>query len=486
MAAACIVAVLIVGIASAVVRATASSGNKALPPLKAAGPSSSSSTPTTVPTAWDPRVLDIVQFVERRRGLKFKHPVPMEFLDDATFDKKVTTSGSPSVGQQNELNDTLGTLRAVGLAEGSPDLQAADNKLASNAILGLYSPHDKGVLVRGSNLTVDVRVVLAHELTHALQDQYFGLGRLANDTGSGEDTGFRALAEADAVRVEDSYVASLPSSDAKAFEATRAKQAKSADVPDVPEALVDDLSFPYVFGPAFVAYLDEHGANDAIDAAFKKPPQSEAQIVDPQSYVAGVTVTKVPAPALKPGQKLVDKAHDVGQVSMLEVFGSRLPYDAAWGALKQWTGDQGLTYRESGKVCFAGDTALKDSVAADTFESAAKAWAATMPAASVARLSPTVVDLRSCDPGPDYKHAVPQPSAFKTLGLRSQLIAELQQQAKLRYAVATCTSDALIARVGAAQLLALDNVTDPNDPRIRQVQQETRQAAATCLHSTTT
>ncbi|MBV9043165.1 MAG: hypothetical protein JOZ68_19410, partial [Acidimicrobiia bacterium] len=189
IAVACIVAVLLAGIASAVVRTTSSSTTAAPRPPKS---TTSSSPSTTVPTTWDPRVLDIVQFVERRRGLKFKHPVPMEFLDDATFDKKVTTSGSPSVGQQNEMNDTLGTLRAVGLAEGSPDLQAADNKLASNAILGLYSPHDKGVLVRGSNLTVDVRVVLAHELTHALQDQYFGLDRLANDTGSGEDTGFRA------------------------------------------------------------------------------------------------------------------------------------------------------------------------------------------------------------------------------------------------------------------------------------------------------
>jgi hypothetical protein len=109
-----------------------------------------------------------------------------------------------------------------------------------------------------------------------------------------------------------------------------------------------------------------------------------------------------------------------------------------------------------------------------------------MPAASVERLSPTVVDLRSCDPGADYKHAAPQPSAFKTLGLRSQLIAELQQQAKLRYAVAACTTDLLIAKVGAGQLLALDDVTDQNDPRILQVQRETRQAATTCLHSTTT
>ena len=468
-----VVVVLVAGILTAVVRSNEHTSLSATAP-----------TGTASATSWDPRVLDIVQFVERRRGLQFKHPVPMDFLSDAAFDKKVTSSGPPSANQQSELANSLGTLRAVGLAEGSPNLQAAEDKVASQSILGLYSPKAKHVFVRGANLTPDVRVVLAHELTHALQDQYFGLSRLDNDD-SGAGTAFRALAEADATRVEDSYVDALPSADAKAFEDTRSKQSKQADVPDVPEALVDDLAFPYVFGPAFVAALEDRGGNDAVNAAFHNPPQSEAQIVDPQSYLAGVTVTKVPAPALKSGQSRIDKPHDVGQVSLLEALGDRLPYDQAWGALKAWTGDQGLTYRENGKVCFAGDTALKDAAGADTYEAAAKAWAATMPAASVVRLSPTVVDLHSCDPGPGYTHAVPQPSAFKTLALRSELIAELQK-AGLKYSLATCATDAVIAKVGASQLLDLDNVDNPNDPRVLQVQRVTRQAVATCQRTTTT
>jgi len=468
-----ITTVFMAGVLSAVVRATEHTSS----PTTAAPPSGSPSA-----SSWDPRVLDIVQFVERRRGLQFKHPVPMDFLNDAAFDKKVTNSDSPSVSQRSQLNDSVATLRAVGLAEGAPDLQAAENKVASQSIIGLYSPKDKQVFVRGSNLTPDVRVTLAHELTHALQDQYFGLDRMGNGD-SGADTGFRALAEADATRVEDSYVDSLSSADAKAFDATRQQESKQADnVPGVPEALVDDLAFPYVFGPAFVAALEDQGGNDAINRAFKNPPQSEAQVVDPQSYQAGVTVTKVPAPDLKAGQKRVEKPHDVGQVSMLEVLGDRLPYDQAWGALKAWTGDQGLTYRENGKVCFAGDTALKDRPSADTFEAAARAWAATMPAASVARLSPTVVDLRSCDPGPSYTHAVPQPSAFKTLGLRSELIAQLHQ-AGLKYSLAACTTDAIIAKIGVGPLLDLDNVDNADDPRVQQVQRATRQAATTCQRS---
>ena len=460
----CTVVLFVSGMAAAAVR---SQEHRSSSPSASPSPSGRASA-----AAWDPRVADIVQFVERRRGLQFKHPVPVDFLDTAAFDAKVTFSKAPSTSQQAQLDESVATLRAVGLVQGAPDLRAASNRVASQGILGLYVPSDKRVFVRGSNLTPDVRVVLAHELTHALQDQYFGLGRLGQDN-SGADTAFRALAEADAVRIEDSYVDTLSSADAKAFEATRAKQAKQA------EALVDDLAFPYVFGPAFVAALEDQAGNEAVDRAFRKPPQSEAQIVDPQSYLDGVQVTKVPAPELQGSQHRIEKAHDVGQVSLLEVLGSRLPYAQAWGAVKTWTGDQGVEYRDGGKVCFATDTALKDAASADGYAAAAQAWAVTMPAASVKRLSPTVVDLRSCDPGPAYRHDVPQPSAFKTLGLRSELIGDLHK-AGLKYVLATCATDAVIAKVGAGPLLALNDIQNDNDPRVLQVQRTTRQAVSTC------
>src|SRR5581483_6815298 len=117
-----IAVVFVGGLLTAIVRTTehtSSLANKAAPAASGA----------TSATKWDPRVLDIVQFVERRRGLQFKHPVPMAFLDDAAFNKEVTSGGSSSSGQQAELDNELGTLRAVGLVEGSPNLQAAEDKL---------------------------------------------------------------------------------------------------------------------------------------------------------------------------------------------------------------------------------------------------------------------------------------------------------------------------------------------------------------------
>src|SRR5690242_1992008 len=97
------------GVLAALVRAGEDRSSTSKTPKAASAPSAGSSGSST--STWDPRVIDIVNFVEQRRGLRFKHPVPMEFLADAAFDKKVTSSGSPSVSQQNEANNTLALLR---------------------------------------------------------------------------------------------------------------------------------------------------------------------------------------------------------------------------------------------------------------------------------------------------------------------------------------------------------------------------------------
>ena len=46
--------------------------------------------------------------------------------------------------------------------------------------------------------------------------------------------------------------------------------------------------------------------------------------------------------------------------------------------------------------------------------------------------------------------------------------------------LATCASDAVIAKVGAGPLLALNDIQNDNDPRVLQVQRTTRQAVSTC------
>jgi hypothetical protein len=77
-----------------------------------------------------------------------------------------------------DVERTERVLRAVGLLGGSTDLGSAVTKAQRSGTLALYSFDRKEVLVRGTTLDTARRVTIAHELTHALQDQHFDLGNI--------------------------------------------------------------------------------------------------------------------------------------------------------------------------------------------------------------------------------------------------------------------------------------------------------------------
>ena len=82
--------------------------------------------------------------------------------------------------------------------------------------------------MRGSDLTPDVRETLAHELTHALQDQHFDLRRFENGPDGAEEA-YRALYEADAVRVQFAFDKTLPSDQQQALDFAHSQEAKGAN-----------------------------------------------------------------------------------------------------------------------------------------------------------------------------------------------------------------------------------------------------------------
>jgi hypothetical protein len=280
---------------------------------------------------WDPRILAIVHFDEQHRGLTFKEPVKIEYLGNAQFNKEVAVPQPTSKAARAAETRALGELRALGLVHGNVDLAASENQLSQSDIVGLYVDSKKTVFVRGTALTPFVRVTLAHELTHALQDQYFGLDKLRRGVTGGDDTALTALIEGDAVRDETLYEQSLSAADQQAYQAEQNRLQKGAgQTGGVPEILSDIVDFPYAFGPTVVDSLDANGGTAAIDRAFRKPPVAEAQIIDPVKYPVGWSPARVATPVLGAGQRRVDKSSPFGQVSLFEVLGSRLGYERSW------------------------------------------------------------------------------------------------------------------------------------------------------------
>jgi hypothetical protein len=436
----------------------------------------------TFPKAWDTRVVDIAHFVEQNRGSSFVHPVAVDFLTPAQFKKHVGDSGGAlSKEDKKQLEQATAALRAVGLLSGKVDLASAGKKLAEESIIGLYDPTAKKVWVRGAEMTPDVRVTLAHELTHALQDQRFDLRKIQKD--SDHDTSIRSLIEADAMRIEDKYIDTLSDADRKTYDDAQSKTQGDADLSGIPDVLTHSLQFPYVFGPAFIDSLVAEGGTSAIDSAFARPPKTEAEILNPRLYLDRVALSDPPVPKPVKGEKRLDEPSPFGQEAMTEVLAPAVGFDQAWQTLQGWRGDSSSVFEEKGgRICVAVSTRFDNAADAAAFKSVVDQWAAQVKGSD--SLGGTTVGLRGCDPGasaPARPKADPDP--FEVLSARSAVIRELLKQPNVKVQVALCTADGTLKRLGAKTMAEVPSMAE-GDPRVAQVFAAVQQAASACIGRT--
>lgn len=408
---------------------------------------------TSGPSAWDVPVLPIVHFVEHERGLKFKHPVAVVFLPSAQFDKVVSVPQPTSNKDRAQMDESVRALRALGLVTGNVDLASSLDTLAQADVVGLYVSDKKTVYVRGDALTPFVQVTLAHELTHALQDQYFGLDRLQSSAQNGDSLALTALIEGDATRVEHAYEQTLSPDDQQTYQQElQAAEQRSGQASNVPAVVSDLAGFPYAFGPTYVDALAAQGGAASLNAAFENPPRAQAQVLDPDTYPPGWRPVRVAPPALPAGSHALDTASPFGQAMLFEVLGSRLGYQQAWAAVQGWQGDDSVPYGDVGKTCVAIDVRMGSPAQSAVLAAAGSAWAGAsgVPGATV-RAKGTLVSLRSCDPGAAATApAVSSPSAFDVLAARAQFIDGILSSGPVHFATARCVVDAVMGQLGPA------------------------------------
>lgn len=430
------------------------------------------------PSAWDPRIVDLVRFVERDRGLTFERPVKSRFLADAEFRKKVTDNDALTKKDRAEIRHYEGVFRALGLIEGKVDLLKELNQLSGAAVIGLYDPKTKTIYIRGGAITPPMRPTIVHELTHALQDQRFDL--TLDLKPSGADSAYTALVEADAVRIQDDYTQTRPDAEQKAIDEADAQQASGADLKGVPPILTELFELPYVLGPPFVKAIIRKNGKPGVDRAFEDKPSTEEQIAEPQEYLIGDKPSKVATPELGPGEKKFGDPDDFGMISLLLVLGERLAFPQAWAAADGWKGDASITYRSGGKDCIRVRTQVDTRRDADELESAVKAWGRALPT-TTERVSSDTIEFASCDPGTAAaSNAQPgRPRTFDLLALRSELVSTFED-GKFPPSMAACVADDVIRSNDPAQLLALNSIEDANDPRITAIQRDVAASARNC------
>lgn len=353
-------------------------------PVRVAGTTTTTTPAPLTQERIDAVVVELQQFVVKARGLQYKQPVRVTLLDDAAFRARLNEDEETD---REELEKTTKTLRALKLLDEDVDLEAAIDSLLGDAVLGFYDPEKDDLVVRGTALTPNVRSTLVHELTHALQDQWFELDRDDLDDRDDEaGSAFEGLVEGDAVRIEQEYVRTLSSKEAAAAEGGEAP-----DFSDVPRVLLQSVAFPYVYGPRFVEALVKAGGNARVDEAFRRPPETSEHIVHPATYLQGDGLAAVPEPAAE--GEVFDRGV-VGEFGLLLILSPVLDGTDLQRAIVGWDGDRYVAWEAGGRLCFRASVRMESAKQASELRDGLRDWADEVGDVSISGSNP--VEFTSC------------------------------------------------------------------------------------------
>lgn len=245
----------------------------------------------------DASLRDLVQRLEvqteRITGLQFKHPVVVRLRTRAQVRDYVTRKFDEDLPPA-ELSGAETAYRLFGLIPDSIDLRRTMIALLTEQVAGYYDP-DSGALYIPSDLNdrFRVRMVVSHELVHALQDQYTPLDSLINQRRQNDRrSAAQAVLEGQAtfyqipILMPEQHPETLP--DHWFWRQREAMAQQQADMPEfagAPLWLRETLIFPYLGGADFIGwFVRTHHGHEPYGKAM---PLSTEQILHPDRYARG-------------------------------------------------------------------------------------------------------------------------------------------------------------------------------------------------------
>ncbi|MGZ4786778.1 MAG: hypothetical protein ACXV5S_13995, partial [Acidimicrobiales bacterium] len=249
-------------------------------------------------------------------------------------------------------DDTGTTLTAMGLVSSAGDFYGAHDQATADGVVGFYDDQTERLVVRGVAWTPSMEYTLVHELTHALQDQSFGLGRIKDATRPDNESAdaARAVIEGDAERVADDYYSQQGTTWQDEVDSDQSAGPVSS------QPIVDTIdAMPYVVGSDFVGALAESGGNAAVDRAFRSPPTTSQQLLRPDEWLAGHLPAPAAVAAPTPDRGTVADRGVLGQLGLWLTVDGEDPKLSDTVALDGWDGDAYVTTKGGSEACFVDE-----------------------------------------------------------------------------------------------------------------------------------
>jgi hypothetical protein len=243
---------------------------------------------------------------------------------------------------------------AFGLLPKGFDLDSFMVDLLTEQIAGLYDPKAHEFYVADWIPIDDQRMVMAHELTHALEDQHYqieGWAKAARPNDDGE-LAREAVLEGSAMAAMVDYL--LQASGRSLQDLPDINPAMligdMADTPmlkKAPPFLKDSLIFPYLDGLTFSAAVLKSTGWQGLSQLFQKPPASTQQILHPDLYRSSRVPQPISVPSLEKtlGSGWIKLEENVmGEFGWKEVLKQFLDETRARSLSAAWDGDRYAVY----------------------------------------------------------------------------------------------------------------------------------------------
>jgi hypothetical protein len=315
---------------------------------------------------------ELIKFSSQETGLPIKSTVKRQMITRSAVESYLKEKFDEDEGAKRLQKGEI-VLKKFGLLDRDFDLKPFLLELLKEQIEAYYDSKTKTVNMLDWIEIEEQKPVLAHELTHALQDQHIDLEKWSDQTpddvslSSSEDTGHLAKDEMDTAReavVEGQATAVMMDyilkpmgksliKDPEVMDFVKHQMSASGSSPVLARApllLSESLLFPYSDGLSFEqdVWMDQ-GQAAAFTGTLDRPPTSTWEIENPRAYELEQAP---PVPLLPDIHPLVDKLYkpyDIGQIGQLdlhilaELFGGEAAADdltPAWDGGLYWAGQR--------------------------------------------------------------------------------------------------------------------------------------------------
>ena len=318
---------------------------------------------------------EITKFSIQDSGFARLAPIPRKLIGKTEAEKHFRDEGEAQAKHGHRIDESEVVLKKFGLLPAGFSLNEELGDITLSGIAGFYDPKDRTMYLLNWIEPEMQKMVMAHELTHALQDQNFHLLKFdvlpkpqpevkkemkSQDSQEEMMLARRAMVEGQASLVGEDYEAReygvnlTNESWARDFMTSHLESSYELPVTinNAPRLLRESMIFPYREGLIFELALFSRGGREmAFRNAFSRPPADTHQILQPEAYFKNERPARVVIGDLAPILGKDYEAYDSGSVGefdvqvMSEEFGRE---NDIYSVAREWNGGSYVAVKRAG------------------------------------------------------------------------------------------------------------------------------------------